>query len=494
MATNVLENLQGQQSDLIKFLTKILPKDQSVKFLFLMGSKNRKHRAFTDINLMADTALRLDGEGYDVYFACASFLNEEYQDTDGKRRQRTAENATAAGSFWLDIDCGEGKDYETRDQAVTAIKQFCVACDLPEPLLVNSGGGLHGYWPLDRAVAKNDWLPVAEKLKTLTHNPAIRLYADDTRTADITSLLRPIGAHNWKPKYNEPIVTIVQDAEPVDFDHFASKIDVAITKHPTAQTAKAAPKETNCEPKVTISKLREVLGFVSADVERGSGAIFDNGNPASYWAGVIWAIRSQGDHLKEVAQEWSQTSDRYQDGSGFEHAWNQYDPNHPKSVGIGSVIKLAKHFGYQSDFTVTADIFDKQTQQNTSSTDDTWPEPQTLQPVLRKVPTFDIKMLPDILVPFVKDVSERMGQPADFVAIPLMISAAAALGSRWAVCPKAFDKSWRESAVLWGGVVARSGAKKSPCISIATKPIQNIEQGLDQDYQLAHSFYLSAKK
>ena len=30
-------------------------------------------------------------------------------DTDGKRRQRTAKNATAAGSFWLDIDCGEGK-------------------------------------------------------------------------------------------------------------------------------------------------------------------------------------------------------------------------------------------------------------------------------------------------------------------------------------------------------------------------------------------------
>ena len=75
-----------------------------------------------------------------------------------------------------------------------------------------------------------------------------------------------------------------------------------------------------------------------------------------------------------------------------------------------------------------------------------------------------------------------------------MISAAAALGSRWAVCPKTFDKSWRESAVLWGGVVARSGAKKSPCISIATKPIQNIEQRLDQDYQLAHNFYLSAKK
>ena len=152
------------------------------------------------------------------------------QDTDGKRRQRTAKNATAAGSFWLDIDCGEGKDYETQKQAVKAIKKFCLACDLPKPLLVNSGGGLHVYWPLDRAVPKDDWLPVAGRLKELTHNSAIRLYADDTRTADISSVLRPIGTHNWKPKYDGPIVKIVQDVEPVDFDYFVSKISDAITK------------------------------------------------------------------------------------------------------------------------------------------------------------------------------------------------------------------------------------------------------------------------
>ena len=494
MADNVLEPFQGPQSDLTQFLTKILPEDQNIKFLFLMGSKNREHRTFTDINLMADTALRLDGEGYDVYFACASFLQGEYLDTNGKRRQRTAENAAAAGSFWLDIDCGEGKDYETQKQAVKAIKKFCLACDLPKPLLVNSGGGLHVYWPLDRAVPKDDWLPVAGKLKELTHNSAIRLYADDTRTADISSVLRPIGTHNWKPKYDGPIVKIVQDAEPVDFDYFVSKIDDAIAKHTSKKTTKIAPEDTPCESKITASQLREILSFISADVERGSGSIFDQGKPTAYWAGVIWGVRSEGDHLKEVAREWSQTSKRYLDGSGFEHTWDEYNPNHASPIGIGSVIKLAKHFGYKSDFGSGQNKFDRQTRQNTSSTDDTWPEPKTLQSVLRKVPPFDIKMLPDVLVPFVRDVSERMGQPTDFFAIPLMITAAAALGSRWAVCPKAFDKSWRESAVLWGGVVAKPGAKKSPCISIATKPIQNIEQRLDRDYQLAHSFYLSAKK
>ena len=72
---------------------------------------------------MAEEALRLDKDGSDVYFACASFLHKEYPDTNGKRRQRTAENAAATGSFWLDIDCGDDKDYETRDQAQYRLNQ-----------------------------------------------------------------------------------------------------------------------------------------------------------------------------------------------------------------------------------------------------------------------------------------------------------------------------------------------------------------------------------
>ena len=485
---------KNPKQELKCFLDKILPNNQNVKFLFIMYDKRREHRAFTDTNLMAEEALCLDEMGDNVYFACASFLLEEYLDTNGKRRQRTAENATAAGSFWLDIDCGEGKDYETQKQAVKAIKKFCLACDLPKPLLVISGGGLHVYWPLDRAVPKDDWLPVAGRLKELTHNSAIRLYADDTRTADISSVLRPIGTHNWKPKYDGPIVKIVQDVEPVDFDYFVSKISDAFTKYIAVQDAKFAPNEPEIEVCIQTDELQKMLRYISADVDRGSGSIFNQGKATAYWAGVIWGIRSEGDHLKEVAREWSQTSNRYQDGSGFEDTWDEYNPNHASPIGIGSVIKLAQHFGYKSDFDFRQNKFDQQTRQNTSSTDDPWPDPQPLEPTIPAVPDFNLDMLPNVLVPFVRDVSERMGQPTDFFTIPLMITAAAALGSRWAVCPKAFDKSWRESAVLWGGVVAKPGAKKSPSISIATKPIQNIEQRLAREYQIAHSFYLSEKK
>jgi len=479
--------------DLVHFFSEVLANDQNVKFLFLRKGNQKYHLDYTDIKQMAAEALLRDQEGYEVYFACASFLEKKYKDTNGKTRQRTVDNAIAAGSFWLDIDCGDGKSYATRNKAVTAIKQFCAACDLPLPLLINSGGGLHAYWHMNTSVTKEDWLPIAKKLKGLTRNNAIRLYADDTRTADISSLLRPVKTHNLKPQYDSPLVKVIWDSKPLKFDDFVAKINAASSKYPEIQAAKVAPKETKCESKVTANKLREILKFISADVERGSGAIFDNGNPTAYWAGVIWGIRSEGDHHKEVAREWSQTSKRYLDGGGFEHTWDQYDPNHANPVGIGSVIRLSKHFGYRSDFNVTADIFNKQTRQTSPPVGTPWPEPKALQSALPKVPAFDLDMLPDVLVPFVKDTSERMGQPVDFFAIPSMITAAAALGSKWAVCPKALDKSWRESAVLWGGVVAKSGAKKSPCLTIATKPIQNIEQKLYQEHEMAHGIYLANK-
>lgn len=123
-----------------------------------------------------------------------------------------------------------------------------------------------------------------------------------------------------------------------------------------------------------------------------------------------------------------------------------------------------------------------------------WPEPQALGETLPPAPIFDFEMLPDVLVDFVRDVSERMGVPPDYVAVPSMLAAAAALGSGWAICPKAHDKGWKETAVLWGGIVAPPGSKKSPCLQIAAKPLQLIEAKLAARYESDRGAYLLRKK
>ena len=147
-----------------------------------------RHHACKDVSEAAALAARLNDIGVTVYHACASFDKAFYLDASGKKRQRTAENAMLARSFWLDIDCGkqkaaEGKGYSDGDEATKALALFVSDNDLPCPLVVNSGGGIHAYWPLNDNIPKEEWLPIAADLKRLTHDPGSRLLSDDSRTA-----------------------------------------------------------------------------------------------------------------------------------------------------------------------------------------------------------------------------------------------------------------------------------------------------------------------
>jgi hypothetical protein len=116
-----------------------------------------------------------------------------------------------------------------------------------------------------------------------------------------------------------------------------------------------------------------------------------------------------------------------------------------------------------------------------------WPEPEPIISSLHPAPVLDFDMLPRVFVDFVRDASERMRVPPDNIAIPLMLSASAALGSGWVVCPKAVDKSWRETPVLWGGLVARPGSKKSECLKLAAAPLHRIEAAQKVAYKRAHA-------
>ncbi len=120
-------------------------------------------------------------------------------------------------------------------------------------------------------------------------------------------------------------------------------------------TVKHAPYFEAYEPKPLGPKndeekrLLEALNFLSADVSYGSGRFYDSsGKPEKdYWLAAIWAIASQG-WGKEIARQWSKKSKRYSD-SGFEQAWNSYNPKHPYKLGIGSLYKRAKELAQITD-------------------------------------------------------------------------------------------------------------------------------------------------
>jgi len=99
-----------------------------------------------------------------------------------------------------------------------------------------------------------------------------------------------------------------------------------------------------------IAVLQDALSYISSDTEYGTGSIFGpDGVPLPhYWFAVVLAVgREYGEAGKEAVKKWSQQSPRYGDGAGFEKAWEQHKKYHHNPITMGSVIKLAKAFGWQ---------------------------------------------------------------------------------------------------------------------------------------------------
>lgn len=145
-----------------------------------------KHKFSNSIEAVESESQDFNKAGFDSYFACASFSSEE----------RKQEQVNRVRSLWMDIDCGEGKDYTTKNEAVAALKAFCKTTTLPKPFLVDSGRGLHVYWPFDHDVGKAEWLPLAKALKKAAVEN--ELHIDPVCTADAARVLRVPNTLNYK--------------------------------------------------------------------------------------------------------------------------------------------------------------------------------------------------------------------------------------------------------------------------------------------------------
>jgi len=129
----------------------------------------------------------LNRSNINAYFALASF-NEP--------TTRSAENAAYLRAFFLDLDCGENKPYAVQADAYDALKKFCIDADIPLPVVVSSGRGLHAYWPLNDAIAADEWRRLAKRFKKLCLNNGLEI--DTAVPADAARVLRMPDTHNFK--------------------------------------------------------------------------------------------------------------------------------------------------------------------------------------------------------------------------------------------------------------------------------------------------------
>lgn len=152
----------------------------------------RKHSANTSVNL---------------FHACGSYLNESVM-VDGNKSYRKQENWSEAKALWIDLDCGQEKfdkgiGYIDQDAARTGILEFCANNNFPTPMIINSGNGVHCYWPFTSPIPATQWLVLARFFKqVLSHH---KVLADDSCTADFARILRPVGSFNNKSDLPKPV-------------------------------------------------------------------------------------------------------------------------------------------------------------------------------------------------------------------------------------------------------------------------------------------------
>lgn len=196
------------------FLETVLGDDGSYCVWANRISDERKVQKFyDDLDAVIHAAHNLDEEGFDAYFALGTFA---------EAGSRNAANVRQLRSFFLDLDCGPTKDYENQASALAALRDFCKKLNLPRPTIVNSGRGIHVYWRLTAPVSKDQWLPVAERLKALCKKHGFN--ADPVVTADAARVLRVPGTHNHKSDPPLPVSVVGPEGAPVEFDAFSELI------------------------------------------------------------------------------------------------------------------------------------------------------------------------------------------------------------------------------------------------------------------------------
>lgn len=187
---------------LLQFFHRVLPAQGNFYYLAIKRNPKRDskdHKPVPDAFTLAATVTNKDKQGHtDVWFSVGSFTTS-----------REAKNAVAKKCFYIDIDVGPGKPYQTVREAIKDLITKLKAAGLPLPtIIVVSGNGIHGYWTLLSEVTIAQWNPVAIALEAKLKE--IGVMVDTTVTTDASRVLRVPGTRNWKDINNPKECRIVE--------------------------------------------------------------------------------------------------------------------------------------------------------------------------------------------------------------------------------------------------------------------------------------------
>ncbi len=247
----------------LEFLQRVLP-SAGFYVTTVINPDGRRQGFFSTVDELAKAVTGLDQRGNNTYFALSAFVEK------GNRKQ---ENVRATKVIALDVDCGEGKPFPTWREGLLALGKFIQQLNLPKPLIIHSGNGLHVYWVLTEELEPVRWKPLAEAMKAAAKDKGFEI--DPAVPADSARVLRPVGTTN--PKGGN-IVRLLLDAPDVAVEVLAAALSAYMVAQPVS-----LPRSTSSSPLAQALQVQQDFPPANATVI------------ATKCQQIGWAAKNQGD-------------------------------------------------------------------------------------------------------------------------------------------------------------------------------------------------------
>lgn len=285
------------------------------------------HKVFHSVEDLTDYIRLNSNSRYPLYMAMGGFDQDksfiEKTNRKGEKYKgfsRSADFTSHFRAIWLDIDVGEskaknGEGYATQTLALEALQQFVEDIGLPQPMLVNSGGGVHAYWAFTQDVEAADWLRMARAFDGIIKH--YKLLADPSCTVDRARILRPIGTTNHK--YGKK-VSLISDAPAIPAMDFIQAMKPYYLAH----------KEEIKDLRVKISKAVDRDGFQFEHKPRKAKYFLSRCQVGNYavlgedpvaepvWRGVISVLRHCDNGEKHIETLRNKCKTRFPETTRFD--------------------------------------------------------------------------------------------------------------------------------------------------------------------------------
>ena len=176
-----------------KFYEKILPKKGNKYCVAWTSGKGMNHEWVDSIIDIEPTVAQLQKKYKEVniYVAMSSFQGQS----------RLAKHAMYRKCLFVDLDVGADKaktdkGYATKEEAEKALDDFVEKTLLPPVIKLDSGNGIHGYWPLEEELTTKEWQPYAEKFFNFCVEH--KLLVDSSVMCDAARIMRSPDSVNYK--------------------------------------------------------------------------------------------------------------------------------------------------------------------------------------------------------------------------------------------------------------------------------------------------------